>query len=87
MFLIHYWLQIKQNVYSLGTFHAPVATQFKVNVYRNPQKASCLTVFYSSISQHFPNAKALVVRAVVAEYISRKRNWQQIVNLSKYDRK
>ena len=32
MFYIHYWLQIKQNVNSLGTFRAPVATQSIVKV-------------------------------------------------------
>ena len=32
MFKIHYWLQIKQNVYSIGTFRAPVATKFIVKV-------------------------------------------------------
>ena len=32
MFFIHYWQQIKQNVYSIGTFRAPVATQFIVKV-------------------------------------------------------
>ena len=32
MFYIHYWLQIKQNVYSIGTFCALVATQFIVKV-------------------------------------------------------
>ena len=32
MFFRHYWLQIMQNVYSIGTFHAPVATQLIVNV-------------------------------------------------------
>ena len=30
MMFMHYLLQIKQNVYSIGTFHALVATQFKV---------------------------------------------------------
>ena len=32
MFFIHHSLQIKQNVYSIGTFRAPVATEFIVNV-------------------------------------------------------
>ena len=32
MFFRHYWLQIKQIVYSIGTFRAPVATQCIVQV-------------------------------------------------------
>ena len=32
MFFRHYWLQIKQNVHSIGTFRSPVATQFIVKV-------------------------------------------------------
>ena len=32
MFFIHYWLQIKQNVYSIGTFRAPAATKCIVEV-------------------------------------------------------
>ena len=32
MFFRHYWLQIKQNVYSIGTFRSPVATESIVKV-------------------------------------------------------
>ena len=32
MIFIHCSLQIKQNIYSIGIFRAPVVTQFKVNV-------------------------------------------------------
>ena len=39
MFYIHCWLQVKQNVYSIGTFRAPVATQFIVKVYRKIPKS------------------------------------------------
>ena len=32
MICMHYSLQIKQNIYSIGIFHAPVVTQFIVKV-------------------------------------------------------
>ena len=52
-----YWLQIKQNVYSIGTFRATVATQFIVKVYRKIAKCVILTVFHFSISQQFSKCK------------------------------
>ena len=78
MFFRHYWLQIKQNVYSIGTFRAPVAT-------KKIAKSLILTVFHFSICQQFPECKD--VSHASSDYISRKRSWQQIVNLSNYDRK
>ena len=32
MILMDCWLQIKQNIYSIGIFRAPVVTQFRVKV-------------------------------------------------------
>ena len=57
MFFRHYWLQIKQNVYSIGTFRATVETQFMVKVYRKIAKSLILTVFHFSINQHFSECK------------------------------
>ena len=87
MFFIHYWLQINQNVYSIGTFRAPVATQFKVKYKEKSQKVSFLPYSFSLFVNIFLIAKTLVMQAVVAEYISRKRSWQQIDNLSNDDSK
>ena len=36
---IHYLLQIKQNIYSIGIFCAPVVLQFIVKVYRKIEKS------------------------------------------------
>ena len=51
MIFRHYWLQIKQNEYSIGTFRATVATQFIVKVYRKIAKKSHFDLFHFSISQ------------------------------------
>ena len=40
MNFMHCSLQIKQNIYSIGIFRAPVATQFIVNVKRKIEKSS-----------------------------------------------
>ena len=66
MIFMHCLLQIKQNIYSIGIFRAPVVTQFIVKVKRKIEKVSFLKVYHSFISQHFPNVKAVVVQAVIA---------------------
>ena len=39
MIFMHCSLQIKQNIYSVGIFRAPVVTQFIVKVYRKIEKS------------------------------------------------
>ena len=39
MIFMHFSLQIKQNIYSIGIFHAPVVTQFIVKVYKKIEKS------------------------------------------------
>ena len=68
----HCSLQIKQNVYSIGTYSAPEATQILVKVYRKIEKShifESISFFYSS---KFSGYKS-VVRAMAVEYISQKR--------------
>ena len=38
MIFMHCWLQLKQNIYSIVIFRAPVETQFIVKVYRKIEK-------------------------------------------------
>ena len=66
MIFMHSSLQIKQHVYSIGIFHAPVVTQFIVKVYRKIEKVPFLKVYHFSISQHFPNVNVKVVQAEIA---------------------
>ena len=40
MIYMHCLLQIRQNIYSIGIFRAPVVTQFMVKVYRKIEKSS-----------------------------------------------
>ena len=55
---IHCLLQIKQNIYSIVIFRAPVVTQFIVKVERKlKKKVPFLKVYHFSICQHFPNVK------------------------------
>ena len=73
LFLKHCSLQIKQKVYSIGTYNAPEATQILVKMYRKIAKShifETISFFYSS---NFPNTKTSVVRAMAVEYISQKR--------------
>ena len=39
MIFMHCWLKIKQNIYTLGIFRAPVETQFIVKVERLIEKS------------------------------------------------
>ena len=51
LFLKHCLLQIKQNVYSIGTYSAPEATQILVKMYRKMAKShifESISFFYSS---------------------------------------
>ena len=57
MIFMHCLLQIKQNIYSMGIFRAPVVTQFIVKVLRKIEKVPLLKVNLFSTSQHFPNVK------------------------------
>ena len=57
MNFMHCLLQIKQNIYSIGIFGAPVVTQFIVKVLRKLKKVPCLKVYHFSVSQHFSNVK------------------------------
>ena len=50
MIFMHCSLQIKQHIYSIGFFRAPVATQFIVKYNEKSQK-----VYHFSICQHFLN--------------------------------
>ena len=67
LFLKHCSLQIKQNVYSIGTYSAPEATQILVKMHRKIAESH---IFYS---QKFPDTKTSVVRAMAVEYIGQKR--------------
>ena len=64
---------IKQNVYSIGTYSAPEATQILVKCIEKRQKFTFLKVYHFSIHQNFPDTKTFVVRATAVEYISQKR--------------
>ena len=66
MMIMHCWLYIKQNIYSIGFFHAPVVIQYIVKVERKIKKVPFLKVYHFSISQHFPNVKMVVLQAVIA---------------------
>ena len=51
MIFMHCSLQIKQNIYSIGIFRAPVVTQFIVKVKRKSEKSpifECLPFLYWS---------------------------------------
>ena len=62
-------LQIKQNIYSIGIFRAPVVTIYSKSIKKNLKKKSpILKVYHFSISQHFPNVKVVVVQAVITKY-------------------
>ena len=57
---MHCSLQIKQNIYSIGTFRAPVVTQFIVKVLiKIEKKVPFLKVYLFSFtcSKHFLNVK------------------------------
>ena len=54
LFPIHFSLQIEQNVYSLGIYGAPEATQNVVKMYRKIAKShifESISFLYSSISE------------------------------------
>ena len=49
LIFMHCSLQIKQNIYSIGIFRAPVVTQIIVKVWRNIEKSpifECLPFYY-----------------------------------------
>ena len=48
------------------------------------QKVSFLKVYHFFINQHFPDAKTLIMRAVIAENISSKESWYQTAAFSNY---
>ena len=87
LFLIDFSLQIKQNVYSIGTYSAPDVTQIIVKIYGKSQKVTFLKVHHFFIYQHFPYTKKSVVPAMVVEYISKKRGWHKIAKLVNHNRK
>ena len=66
MIFMHCWLYIKQKIY-LGFFRVPVVTQLIVkSMKKNLKKVPFLKVYHFFISQHFSNAKVVVVQAVIA---------------------
>ena len=85
LFLVHCSLQIKQNVYSIGTYSASDVTQ--IIVMENRKKVTFLKVCNFSIRNHFPDTKTSVVRAMVVEYIGKKKSWHKIAKLVNRDRK
>ena len=48
MIVMHCLLQIKQNIYSIGNFRAPVVTQFIVKVWGKIKKVPYLNDYYFS---------------------------------------
>ena len=58
MIFMHCSLQIKQNMYSIGIFRAPVLTQFILKYKEKSKKVPFLKVYHFSICQHVPNVKA-----------------------------
>ena len=64
MIFMHCSLQIKQNIYSIGIFRAPVVIYVIVKYKEKWKIAPFLKVYHFSISQLFPNVKVLVVQAV-----------------------
>ena len=57
MIFMHCLLQIKQNIYSIGIYRAPVVTQFIVKLLRKIEKVPFLKVYHFSTSQHLMNVK------------------------------
>ena len=77
-FIIHY----KNSKSDTNRYiYAVIGTQIIEKVNEILQKASFLKACHFSINQYFPYAKTSVVGAVSAKYISRKRNWHQVVTL------
>ena len=72
-FLIHFSLQIKQNVYSKGTYSFPEATRILVIMYRKIEKSHIFESISFFVHQHYPDTKTSVVRAMAIEYISQKK--------------
>ena len=50
------------------------------------QKVTFLKVCHFSIHQQFPDTKTSIMRAMVVEYISKKRGWHKIAKLVNHDR-
>ena len=46
-----------KHIYSIGSFRAPLVTQFIVKVLRKIEKVPILKIYHFSISQHFSNVK------------------------------
>ena len=61
LIFIHCSLQIKQDIYSIGIFRAPVVTPFieKVMIYykEKMKKVPFMKAYHFYISQHFPIVK------------------------------
>ena len=53
MIFMHCSLQIKQNIYSIGIFRAPVMTQFIVKVRRKIEKSPFMKLYHSLILNIF----------------------------------
>ena len=54
MIFMQFLLQIKQDIYQIGIFRAPVVTQFIVKgIFFFKKKSHFLKVYHFSISQHF----------------------------------
>ena len=77
MLFIQYLLQIKQNVHSTCTVRVAVATKNK----EKSRKISFLKAYHFSGTQNVSDAKMLDVQEVIAEYICRKRSWQQMAKI------
>ena len=87
LFLIHFSLQIKQNVYSLGTYSASDVTQIIAKMYGKIAKSHIFESMPFLHSSGIPDTKTSVVRAMVEEYISKNRGWHKIAKLVNLDRK
>ena len=53
IFFMHCFLQIKEKIYSIDIFRAPVVIQSIIKVSRKIKKVLFLKVYHFSISQHF----------------------------------
>ena len=87
LFLIHFSLQIKQNVYSIGTYSASDVTQIIVKMYEKNRKKSHFFKYAISPFICISDTKTSVMRAMVVEYISKKKGWHKIAKLVNRDRK
>ena len=89
LFLIDFSLQIKQNVYSIGTYSAPDVTQIIVKMFGKFAKRHIFERMPFLNSLGFFGYKDVCPAVMVVEYmyISKKRGWHKIAKLVNHDRK